>query len=216
MQVDTTKPIHPDTTIAHLLAQFFWAMHEVVAPDRQHFALASLKRREMERDAAAEATIQNKYPDAWYRRDELRRRAADHSVSFTPSATYAHQAAILDFLDAPSKATPLTWMHMTWCYAVDDDGAPTNSCLHPVNHAMYVWNSRDIAKQRPTGGTSNDSSVQELKAMFPLERCAWTADQWRTFETRHDVKPAATYAPPLTIRPDGATSLPRSDIPLRI
>lgn len=113
MQRKNTEPVRTDVSIADIITQFLKAMAEAFAPTSNEVSIARLMRYEDERSASAEATIQSRYANAWYRRHELRQRAAAHGVAFSSSASYEHQAAILDFLDDPHRPSPLTWGHTT-------------------------------------------------------------------------------------------------------
>ena len=216
MQDDVTNSIHSDTTLAKWLAEFLTAMLEVFRSDREGDAYAQHVRQETERYQAAEAAIKTKYNGAWFKRDQLLRRAAAHGVTFTLSATYEHQAAILDFLDRPHAPTPLTWGHTTWFYAIDAAGRPTASRTHPVNRAKFIWNVIDLNGKQATGIVSIDEPIARLRTNFPADRLAWTDNQWSAFEGgRVGGKPVGTNQAS-AIRPtESGVRTGLSHVPLR-
>ena len=131
-----------------------------------------------------EAELQARYASAVHQRLELERRAQAHGITFALIARAHHRAALLDFLDNPTALTPLNTMHMTWVSAIDPStGGTTVSGTHAAIRAIHDWSAQHFAAMTPRN--AHDSPVLDrLRAMTPLNRVGWTAEQWRAHEAQ--------------------------------
>lgn len=151
---------------------------------RQAVDLA-LMEAEAREEQAAEAALQQRYPNAILKWNEMERRARRHGIKFPPAAQAHHRAAILEFLDNPDAPTYLTPMHATWFYAIDSNGRPVGSITHPANLAQF----QIIYRYAATHGWKSDH--------FTAERAQWSVQQWRDHERKelHASRPVNGRSP---------------------
>lgn len=182
------------SSLLTVLQQMLKSFLEVCAPRRRTLRDPSVRARsEAETQAmfAAEDAISSTYANAIFNANAIHERSVRHGIEFSQTATLAHRAAILDFLDNPESPTPLTTMHMTWFNAVTRDGNVTLSKTYPANRARYNFEARYYAAQPLTGNAIEDASLLRIKTVHvPLERTKWTTAQGR----QHEEAEAKDYA----------------------
>lgn len=142
----------------------------------------ALLEAEAREERAAEAALQQRYPNAILKWNEMKRRAQQHGIKFLPAAQAHHRAAILEFLDNPDAATYLTPMHATWFCAIDPNGRPAGSITHPANLAQFQIIYRYAARHSWTSDH------------YTAERAQWSVQQWRDYERKERTLRAARPA----------------------
>ena len=169
------------------------ALQAFVAAMRQLFGqveLTAARRKQMQIDAEAqeraEAEMRRRFSEGPVDWHELEQRARNHGVKFAHCARAHHRAALLDFLDNPDAPSPLTYMHMTWIIPIDQTtGRSTFSGTHPAGRDIYRWTARHIHGMYANPHDPQDvRTVDRLKALTPLDRASWSAEQWRAHEAQ--------------------------------